>query len=120
MPHDILLVEDHRVVAQAVKETLEEEGWRVTLCSDGAVAVTKLASDDSYHLLLCDNHLPNVNGLELIRYARSLPHRRWTPIIMFSASECGSDARLAGVNEYLRKPADIGKIVETIARLLIA
>ncbi|MCA1565374.1 MAG: response regulator [Acidobacteria bacterium] len=117
MPH-ILLVEDHKIVAQAVKETLEEEGWRVTLCYDGAVAVTKLASDASYNLVLCDNHLPNVNGLELVRYARSLPHRRWTPIIMFSASECSRDARLAGANEYLRKPADIGKIVETIARLL--
>jgi two-component system chemotaxis response regulator CheY len=119
MPH-ILLVEDHKVVAQAVKETLEDEGWRVTVCHDGAVAVTRLASDASYNLVLCDNHLPNVNGLELIRYARSLPHRKQTPIIMFSASECSRDARLAGVNEYLRKPADIGKIVETVARLLNA
>ncbi len=37
---------------------------------------------------------------------------------MFSASECSKDARLAGVNEYLWKPHDIGKIVEMIARLL--
>jgi CheY-like chemotaxis protein len=117
MPH-ILLVEDHKVVAQAIKETLEFEGWRVTLCFDGAVAVTKLASDAGYNLLLCDNHLPNVNGLELARYARTLPHRRRTPIIMFSASECSRDARLAGVNEFLRKPQDIGKVVETVARLL--
>ena len=117
MPH-ILLVEDHKVVAQAVKETLEDEGWRVTLCCDGAVAVTKLSSDTTYNLLLFDNHLPNVNGLELVRYARELPHRRETPIIVFSASECSRDARLAGVNEYLRKPQDIGKVVETVARLL--
>jgi CheY-like chemotaxis protein len=120
MPHNILLVEDHKIVAQAVKETLEEEGWRVTLCYDGAVAVTRLASDASYHLVLCDNHLPNVDGLELVRYARQLHHRRWTPIIMFSASECRRDARLAGVNEFLWKPAGIGKIVETVARLLIS
>jgi two-component system, chemotaxis family, chemotaxis protein CheY len=117
MPH-ILLVEDHRIVAQAVKETLESEGWRVTLCCDGAAAVTRLASDAVYHLLMFDNHLPNVNGLELLRYARELPHRRKTPSIMFSASECGGDARRAGANEFLRKPNDIGKIVETVARLL--
>jgi CheY-like chemotaxis protein len=117
MPH-ILLVEDHRVVAQAVRETLEDEGWRVTLCYDGAVAVLKLASDTAYSLLLCDYQLPNVNGLELVRYARGLDHRREIPIIMFSASECGKDARLAGVNEYLRKPKDIGEIVGTISRLL--
>jgi CheY-like chemotaxis protein len=117
MPH-ILLVEDHSVVAQAIKETLEDEGWRVTLCGDGGVAVLRLASAASYSLLLCDNQLPSVSGLELVRYARGLEHRKGLPIIMFSASECSRDAKLAGVNEYLRKPQDIGKIVETIARLL--
>ena len=117
MPH-ILLVEDHSVIAQAIKETLEEEGYRVTLCGDGAVAVMRLASAASYSLLLCDNQLPGVGGLELVRYARGLDHRRGMPIIMFSASECSKDARMAGVNEYLRKPRDIGKIVETVARLL--
>ena len=118
MPHNILLVEDHKVVAQAVKETLEKEGWRVSLCGDGAVALSRLASNAVYDLLLCDNHLPNVNGLELVRYARGLEHRKETPIIMFSASECSRDARLAGANEFLRKPQDVGKVVETAARLL--
>jgi CheY-like chemotaxis protein len=117
MPH-ILYVEDHKVVAHAVKETLEAQGWRVMLCYDGAVALTKLASNANYDLLLLDNHLPNINGLELIRYARQLPHRKQTPIIMISASEGERDARLAGANEFLRKPRDVGRIVETITRLL--
>jgi CheY-like chemotaxis protein len=116
----ILLVEDHNIVARAVKETLEAEGWRVTLCGDGAVAVIRLASETRYNLLMCDYQLPNINGLELVRYARTLPHRIGTPIIMFSASECSGEAWLAGVNEFLRKPQDIGKIVETVARLLIS
>jgi two-component system chemotaxis response regulator CheY len=117
MPH-ILFVEDHQVVAQAVREALELEGWRVSLCGNGAVALLRLASETSYHLLLCDYNLPDVNGLELVRYVRTLPHRKQTPIIMFSASECSREAQLAGVNEFLRKPQDIGKIVETISRLL--
>jgi CheY-like chemotaxis protein len=117
MPH-ILFVEDHQVVAQAVRETLELEGWRVSLCGNGAVAMLRLASEISYSLLLCDYQLPNVNGLELVRYARTLPHRKGMPIIMFSASECSSEARLAGVNEFLGKPQDVGKVVETAARLL--
>jgi two-component system, chemotaxis family, chemotaxis protein CheY len=119
MPH-ILFVEDHEVVAQAVRDTLEAEGWRVSLCGNGAVAMLRLAGDARYNLLLCDYQLPDVDGLELVRYARTLPHRRETPIIMFSASECSSEARLAGANEFLRKPQDIGKIVETVARLLIS
>ncbi|HZH91039.1 MAG TPA: response regulator [Pyrinomonadaceae bacterium] len=118
MPLTILHVEDHKVVADAVEETLELEGWRVVSCGDGAVAVRRLASDARYDLLMFDNHLPNVNGLELVRYARGLEHRMQTPIIMLSASECSRDARLAGANEFLRKPQDICKIVGTIKRLL--
>ncbi len=118
MPLTILYVEDHKVVAQAVKETLEMEGWRVVLCFDGAVALTRLASDASYSLLMFDNHLPNVNGLELVRYARTLEHRKGTPIIMLSASDCRTDARLAGANAFLMKPRDVGKIIETVKRLL--
>ncbi|HEY9405708.1 MAG TPA: response regulator [Pyrinomonadaceae bacterium] len=117
MPH-ILLVEDHKIVAQAVQETLEAEGWRVSLCGDGGVALLRLASETRYSLLLLDNNLPSVSGIELVRYARTLPHRREMPIIMFSASECGGEARRAGVDEFLRKPQDTGKIVETVARLL--
>jgi CheY-like chemotaxis protein len=117
MPH-ILYAEDHRVVAHVVKETLEHEGWRVVLCYDGAIAVSRLASQAKYDLLLFDNHLPNVNGLELVRYARQFPHRKGIPIIMLSADYCEREARLAGANEFLMKPRDIGRIVETVARLL--
>ena len=81
-PVTILHVEDHKVVAEAVKETLELEGLRVVTCADGAVAVNRMAGDATYDLLIFDNHLPNVDGLELVRYARELPHRRRTPIIM--------------------------------------
>jgi len=117
MPH-ILLVEDHQVIAHAITETLEDAGWRVTHCGDGAVAMLRLASNATYSLLLCDNQLPSLGGLELVRYARTLPHCREMPIIMFSASECSREARLAGANEFLRKPQDVDKIVETVARLL--
>jgi len=119
MPH-ILLVEDHKIVAQAVQETLEAEGWRVSLCGDGGVALLRLASETRYNLLMLDNNLPNVSGLELVRYARTLPHLRGMAIIMFSASECGREARRAGVDEFLWKPQDTGKIVETVARLLVS
>ncbi|HJR07091.1 MAG TPA: response regulator [Pyrinomonadaceae bacterium] len=119
MPHTtILLVEDSQFVADAVKETLEAEGWRVRTCADGFAAWLLIKSEAHYDLILLDNELPNMSGLELTRRARDLAHRRETPIVMISASECSRDAREAGANEYLRKPQDVGKIVETIARLI--
>jgi DNA-binding response OmpR family regulator len=119
MPH-ILLVEDSKFVADAVKDTLEEQGWRVETCADGCVAALLIHRETRYDLIILDNQLPHVNGLELAGRVRSLEHRRQTPIIMISASEAAREARLAGVNEFLRKPQDIGKVVETVARLLIS
>jgi two-component system chemotaxis response regulator CheY len=114
----ILHVEDNQAVAVAVRDTLEEEGWAVRHCADGADARREIASDTHYDLLLLDNELPGASGIELVRRARSLPRRRRTPIIMLSASDCEADARRAGANVFLRKPRDVERLVETVARLL--
>ena len=115
---NILCAEDHQVMADAVKETLEELGWTVELCADGTEAMRKIESKARYHLLILDNQLPGKNGLELARRARALPHRRRTPIIMLSASDVERDALRAGVNSFLRKPRDIGRLSATVMRLL--
>ncbi len=117
MPLTILYVEDHRLVADAIKDALEAEGWRVVACSDGAAALTKIASGARYDLLITDNHLPHVDGLELVRYARQLPHRAELPIIMFSAVDCAAEAEQAGVDVFLRKPEDTPRLVAVIKSL---
>lgn len=106
------------MVAEAVKETLEELGWTVDLCGDGAEAMRKIESKARYHLLILDNQLPGHDGLELALRARQLPHRRRTPIIMLSASEIEREALRAGVDAFLRKPQDIRRLTATVTRLL--
>ena len=114
----ILYVEDHKVVADAVREALEAEGWRVVACVDGAAALTKIASGAHYDLLITDNHLPHVDGLQLVRYVRTLKHRSELPIIMFSAVDCRAKALEAGVDVFLRKPEDTPRLVPIIKELL--
>jgi two-component system chemotaxis response regulator CheY len=114
----ILHVEDNGQLAEAVRETLCEEGWTVETCADGVDALHQLAGETRYDLLLFDNELPGASGIELVRRARGLPHRRQTPIIMFSASDCEENARRAGVDAFLRKPQDMARLVEAVARLL--
>ena len=114
----ILYAEDHKMVADAIKDTLQGEGWRAVACSDGAAAVSRLASAAHYDLLITDNHLPNVNGLELVRYARALEHRAGMPIVMLSAAECAAEAYGAGVDAFLKKPEGMGRLVETVRELL--
>jgi CheY-like chemotaxis protein len=115
---NILCVEDYKIVADAVKETLEELGWTVELCDDGTEAMRKIESKARYHLLILDNQLPGKDGLDLARRARQLPHRRRTPIIMLSASDVEQDALRAGINAFLRKPQDIGRLAAMVTRLL--
>jgi CheY-like chemotaxis protein len=114
----ILHVEDNRHVAEVLKETLEAEGWKVESCADGATAMKKLTGDARYDLLLFDQNLPGVSGLELVRAARKLPHRRRTPVVMLSASDCEAEAWRAGVDAFLHKSGDILSITAMISRLL--
>lgn len=117
-PVVILHVEDNRMVANAVKETLELEGWTVESLSDGEAALQSLSGERPYDILIFDNELPGIDGLELVSRTRRIQHRRQTPIIMLSASDVERDARREGVSAFLRKPEEILSVTETIARLL--
>jgi CheY-like chemotaxis protein len=114
----ILHAEDDQAVAGIVKETLEAEGCNIETCGDGATALEKIASDAHYDLLLLDNELPGVNGLELIRSARGISHRRETPIVLLSGNAIEREALDAGANAFLHKPEGISALAATIARLL--
>jgi CheY-like chemotaxis protein len=116
----ILYAEDDQLVAAAVMETLEMEGWQVETCSSGTAALSRVMSAAPFDALLFDNELPGVRGVEIARRARELPRRRRTPILMMSASECEREARAAGVDAYLRKPQDVTQLADTIRRLLAA
>jgi DNA-binding response OmpR family regulator len=114
----ILHVEDNELIAGIAREMLETQGWRVETCSDGNTGLVKISANVHYDLLLIDYALPDVDGLELIRRARKLAHRSQTPVVMLSASPVEAAAREAGANVFLRKPQDIGSLVETITNLI--
>jgi two-component system chemotaxis response regulator CheY len=114
----ILQAEDNQMLASVLGEMFATEQWRVELCADGGSALDKLAGRERYDLLLLDNDLPGLSGLELVLRARSMPHRRRTPIIMLSGNDCEAEAWRAGVDAFLRKPKDIDQVLSAIARLL--
>ncbi|MDQ1523515.1 MAG: two-component system, chemotaxis family, chemotaxis protein CheY [Pyrinomonadaceae bacterium] len=117
-PVNILYAEDFQPVKLIVKETLELEGWRVEDCDDGLTALGYIESRAPYDLILLDDDLPGLTGIELVARARSLEHRRHTPVVMLSATERRCDARTAGVNIFLKKPEGMTSLVETIKQLL--
>jgi CheY-like chemotaxis protein len=114
----ILYAEESTAVAEAVKETLEAEGWRVVVCARGDEALGRLRAGVGFDLLIVDFPLPGLDGVELARRARRLPRALRTPIIMFTACEVEREARRAGVDVYLRKPRGVYSLAGTAARLL--
>lgn len=114
----ILYAEEAAAVAGAVKETLEAEGWRVEVFARGDEALRRLEGGARFDLLILDFPLPGLDGIELARRARRLPHAAVTPIIMFTACEVEREARRAGVDAYLRKPRGVYSLAATAARLL--
>jgi CheY-like chemotaxis protein len=117
-PARILHVEDNQLVADMVRDTLELEGWAVETCADGAEASRILTGEQPYDLLIFDYDLPGHNGIELLRYARTLPHRQRVPSILLSASNVEAQARHIGVSAFLRKPEDVSQLTELVTRLL--
>lgn len=116
-PLNILYAEDDAWLVLNVSEMLEEEGWCVRICENGLAALEEIENSESYDLLLLDNHLPGVSGLELVRRTRRLAHRRHTPIIIISASEFGRKALRAGADLFLKKPVNLGALTEQILKL---
>jgi CheY-like chemotaxis protein len=114
----ILHIEDDLTIAGIVQELADHEGWDVKHCVGGNEGLTELSGVAHYDLLLVDHQLPGLNGLELIGRVRAMVHRRYLPIIMMSGTLDERTARDAGADAFLRKPQDIGLIVQTIDRLL--
>lgn len=105
-------------MAEVVKESLEELGWTVETCADGAQAMRKIESTERYDLLILDHQLPGHDGMEIARRARQLPHRRRTPIIMLSGSDVDEEAWHAVADAFLMKPQDLVQLSATVTRLL--
>ena len=69
-------------------------------------------------VLIVDNNLPGLSGLELILRVRSIVHRRNLSIVMLSGDDVEKEAWRAGVDAFLPKTEAVDKLAGTIARLL--
>jgi DNA-binding response OmpR family regulator len=115
----VLLVEDHRELAETVGAFLEASGYVVDYAADGLVAL-HLAVTESYDLIVLDVMLPGLDGIEVCRRLRG-DAKLSTPIIMLTARDQLQD-KLAGfdvgADDYLVKPFDMPELVARIEALI--
>lgn len=114
----ILLIEDYKVLASALKTDLEACGFEVMLCYTGENSVNlflKYLPD----ILLVDINLPVKNGFEIVNEIRDMHIK--TPVIFISARDGVEDVVQGfkvGGNDYIRKPFDPRELVARIYALL--
>jgi DNA-binding response OmpR family regulator len=117
----ILYIENNLMLMQLVRDVLDLAGWNVQHLRNATSARTLLRGAEHYDLLLVDNELhQHFTGIELVRDARELAHRKSLQILLFSIEDYADEAKRAGADAFLRKPHDLHLLLDTIRRLLAA
>jgi CheY-like chemotaxis protein len=115
-PLRILVAEDNPVNQRVIVGLLEKRGMNVTLVPNGFEAV-ETARSGEFDLILMDNHMPVLNGVEATRAIRKLGIS--APVVGITASamewETGR-CREAGMDEVLTKPVQIKALDEMLQR----
>src|SRR5690606_20733757 len=101
----VLIVEDNRNISEMVGEYLEGRGFEVDYASDGLDGY-RLASENSYDVVVLDLMLPRLDGVEVCKRLRE-EARKSTPVLMLTARDT-LDEKLTGLSvgadDYLTKP----------------
>lgn len=120
-PKTILLVDDDVEIVETMRFALESKGYRVIVARDGNQGLA-LAERDDPDLIVLDMMMPKRSGflvLEKLRQSRRIP----TKVIMVTGNEGARHkayAEMLGVDDYIRKPFPMDRLLESVQRLLSA
>lgn len=116
---NLLLVEDHKHLAEALGLYLESSGFCMDYAYDGLCAL-HLATTQQYDAIILDIKLPGVNGFEVCRRLRKDAYVA-TPVIMLTARDQLQDKLQGfqnGADDYLVKPFDMPELEARIDVLI--
>ena len=115
---NILVLEDDVDLAKLLSDVLKGHGFRVIYAHDGKVGLA-LARHTKPHLVLLNELMPGMNGIEVLRELRADQGTAAIKVILNSA-EAGyeASAREAGADDFLHKPMMISGLLEMVSRVL--
>jgi len=107
------VVEDEPALAESVQYSLQRDGFRVAVASDGATAVDRFRADGP-SLVLLDLMLPQLAGLDVLRIIRS---ESTVPIVVLTAKDSEAD-KVAGLelgaDDYVTKPFSMRELTSRV------
>ena len=115
----ILIVDDDAEIVESLRYALEAKKYTVLIARDGNQGLA-MAERENPDLVILDMMMPKRSGflvLEKLRRTRAVPLK----VIMITANEGSRHkayAEMLGVDDYIRKPFAMERLVESVDRLL--
>jgi DNA-binding response OmpR family regulator len=115
----VLIVDDDAEIIESIRFALETRGYEILIARDGNQGLAMAEREDP-DLVILDMMMPKRSGflvLEKLRRTRPVPMR----VIMITANEGSRHkayAEMLGVDDYIRKPFAMDRLVESVERLL--
>lgn len=118
-PKRVLIVDDDAEIVESVRYALESKGYEIMVARDGNQGLAMAEREDP-DLVILDMMMPKRSGflvLERLRRTRPVPLR----VIMITANEGSRHkayAEMLGVDDYIRKPFAMDRLMDSVGRLL--
>ncbi len=122
MKHTVMIVEDNELNMKLFTDLLESQHYKVVQTRDGLKALD-LARTHKPDLVLMDIQLPEVSGLDVIKWMKEADDLKHIPVIAVTAYAMKGDADrilAGGADDYLSKPISVVKFLQTVADKLSA
>lgn len=117
-PKTVMIIEDEPDIAELFAEMMRLNGYRVIKSYTSTPALTLIAQERP-DVIILDIMLPDISGIEVLRYIRREPNLADTPVIIVSAKSLPVDIQdglEAGATVYLTKPVSYADLKEAVDR----
>jgi len=120
MNKTIMIVDDSASLRKLAGILLRSAGYELIEACDGDDALSKL-DGRKVHLIISDINMPHMDGMTFMKTVKSLPHYKFTPIVMLTSSALDSsrqEARKEGVKAWMVKPFARDKLLDIVSRFV--
>lgn len=114
----ILVVDDADTILHLMRYTLTKAGYDVKLAKNGNEALT-LAKQNNFNAVFTDIHMPEMDGIELIKALRELSGYEHIPILaltMTNTDKIKQTGKAAGATGWVSKPVSPPKLLELLSK----
>lgn len=121
MAKRIMVIDDSASLRGAVRGALSDAGYEVLDAVDGEQALAML-DGRKVDLMICDVHMPGMDGIAFVKEVKRRADYRFVPIIMLTteSSEEGKEAgQAAGAKAWVVKPFRPAQILHAVSKLVL-